>query len=76
MFKDFCKKSIVLFIILILCSAKCIAKEKTFASLAPSITEIIYKLGAEDSLVAVSTECNYPKETKKKRSNRKYIFFR
>ncbi|MBQ2644223.1 ABC transporter substrate-binding protein [bacterium] len=66
MFKDFCKKSIVLFIILILCSAKCIAKEKTFASLAPSITEIIYKLGAEDSLVAVSTECNYPKETKKK----------
>lgn len=38
----------------------------TFISLAPSITEIIYAIGAEDKLVAVSDYCNYPEEAKTK----------
>lgn len=42
------------------------AKEVTFVSLAPSITEIVYALGAEDGLLGVSTECNYPKEAQEK----------
>ena len=42
------------------------AKENTFVSLAPSITEIMYALGAENQLLAVSTECNYPKQAQNK----------
>ena len=35
-------------------------------SLAPSNTEIIYALGAEDKLVAVTRYCDFPKEAQKK----------
>jgi len=35
-------------------------------SLAPGITEIIYALGLEDKLVAVSSACDYPKEVLEK----------
>ena len=35
-------------------------------SLAPSITEIIYALGIEEKLVAVSSACDYPKEVLQK----------
>ena len=38
------------------------AEKTTYVSLTPSITEIVYALGAQDNLVGVSTECNYPKE--------------
>ncbi len=34
-------------------------------SLSPAITEIIYLIGAQDKLVAVSEYCTYPNETKK-----------
>lgn len=39
---------------------------ETIISLAPSITEIIYALGLEDKLAAVSSACDYPKEALKK----------
>ena len=42
------------------------ARENTFVSLAPSITEIMYAIGAENRLLAVSTECNYPKQAQNK----------
>jgi iron complex transport system substrate-binding protein len=35
-------------------------------SLAPGITEVIYALGLEDKLVAVSSACDYPKEALQK----------
>ena len=35
-------------------------------SLAPSNTEIIYALGAEDSLVAVTRYCDFPEDAKNK----------
>jgi iron complex transport system substrate-binding protein len=36
------------------------------ASLLPSATEIVYQLGLGDALVAVSHDCDYPPEVKKK----------
>jgi len=35
-------------------------------SLAPNLTEIIYAIGAEDKLVAVTNDCDYPAEAKTK----------
>jgi iron complex transport system substrate-binding protein len=35
-------------------------------SLAPAITEIVYALGLEDKLVAVSSRCDYPEEASDK----------
>jgi len=40
--------------------------EKTFVSTSPSMTEIMYELGAQNLLKAVSTQCTYPKEAKNK----------
>lgn len=37
-------------------------------SLAPSNTEILYKLGAEDNILATTSLCNYPEEALKKPS--------
>ncbi len=37
-----------------------------FISLVPSVSEIFYLLGSQDSLIAVSYFCNYPQETKYK----------
>jgi iron complex transport system substrate-binding protein len=37
-------------------------------SLAPSNTEIMYRIGAEDQLVATTTLCNYPEEAAEKPS--------
>lgn len=38
----------------------------TYVSLSPVITEIIYSLGAENNLLAVSSTCNYPEKVKEK----------
>ena len=39
-----------------------LAKEITFVSLSPALTEMIYALEAQDKLKAVSTACTYPKD--------------
>lgn len=43
------------------------AEAKTFVSLSPALTEIMYAIGAESDLVGVSTECNYPAQAKQKK---------
>lgn len=40
---------------------------KTFVSLSPALTEIMYAIGAESDLIGVSTECNYPAQAKQKK---------
>ena len=42
------------------------AMDKTFVSTSPSMTEIIYALGADEMLKAVSTHCSYPSDAKNK----------
>ena len=42
------------------------ADAKTFVSLSPALTEIMYAIGADADLVGVSTECNYPTAAKQK----------
>lgn len=37
-------------------------------SLAPSNTEILYRLGAEDQVIATTSLCNYPEEARRKPS--------
>jgi len=37
-------------------------------SLAPSNTEILYKIGAEEDIIATTSLCNYPEEAAKKQS--------
>jgi len=39
-------------------------EEGTIISLAPNVTEILFALGLQDRLVAVSTACDYPPEAK------------
>jgi iron complex transport system substrate-binding protein len=39
---------------------------KRIITLAPSVTEIIYALGLGESIVGVTTYCDYPEEAKKK----------
>lgn len=49
--------------------ATTLAKATTFesyVSLAPSNTEIIYAIGAQDHLMAVSNQCDYPKSATEK----------
>lgn len=43
-----------------------IANTPTFVSLTPVTTEIMYAIGAQNSLIGISTRCNYPAETKNK----------
>ncbi len=40
--------------------------QKRIIALSPAITEIIYAIGADDDIIAVSDFCNYPPEAKKK----------
>jgi len=39
---------------------------KRIVSLAPSITESLYQLGADEALIAVTSYCNYPPQAKTK----------
>ncbi|MBO5948469.1 ABC transporter substrate-binding protein [bacterium] len=40
--------------------------ENKFVSLSPNATEIFYELNAQNQLLAISTACTYPEETKNK----------
>ena len=65
--KNFMSKFLIscLLNLIFLCNFLC-AKELTFVSLSPALTETMYALGAEDLLKAVSTACSYPKEANQK----------
>lgn len=53
--------------LLLVISACNYTEAKTFVSLSPALTEIMYAIGAESDLVGVSTECNYPAQAKQKK---------
>jgi iron complex transport system substrate-binding protein len=55
-----------LVLVLILTSNFVFCQSLRFASLSPSITEIFYEIGAEDSLIGVVAPDNYPQDTLKK----------
>ncbi len=56
-------KYYILFIIFFLIPFNCLALK--IVSLSPSITEIIFELGAGNTIVGNTTYCNYPEEAKK-----------
>lgn len=41
-------------------------RSKTFVSISPAMTEIMYAIGADDALLAVSDYCTYPESAKGK----------
>lgn len=47
-------------------SVRIAARPQRIASLAPNITEILFALGLEDRIVAVTTYCDYPESAKTK----------
>lgn len=61
---------IFLFLVLALCSsggsAESTIPPKRIISLSPATTEILYSLGLGDSIVGVTSFCDYPPEAKKK----------
>ena len=60
------KSFIIVYLVLLPALVKAEAPPKRIVSLAPSITESIYQLGAEDTLIAVTSYCNYPPQAKTK----------
>lgn len=72
MFKSLIKLFLIAFFALF---SPAYATNKTFVSLTPVTTEIMYAIGAQNSLIGVSTMCNYPKEaqTKEKIGNNFFI---
>lgn len=63
-------------LLLIFCSISSFsfaADYKRIISLSPSITEILFALGAEDQVVGVTRFCKYPKEAQKKDSVGGYL---
>ena len=61
-------KIVFLFLAVFFCCSYVYADEKkvTYVSITPATTEIIYALNAQDGLLGVSTECNYPEDTSNK----------
>ena len=47
-------------------AAESVVPPKRIVSLAPSMTEILFALGLGDSIVGVTSYCDYPEEAKKK----------
>lgn len=56
----------VLFYAVIPCFSMQEKEIKTFVSLSPALTEIMYAIGADSELLGVSSECNYPNQVKNK----------
>jgi len=67
----FRKYAMVLFFALItlhssLITASCADTPKRIISLAPNVTEILFALGVDERIAAVSSFCDFPEEAKKK----------
>lgn len=67
MYKFLTKLILIICIFLSSCNAYAkLVNAPTFVSLTPVTTEIMYAIGAQNSLIGISTRCNYPAETKNK----------
>lgn len=64
--KKWVKSFIVIFLVMLPALVTAMGRPKRIISLAPSITEGLYCLGLEKELIAVTSYCNYPEETKEK----------
>ena len=60
------KYCLIVFIVLLVLSSAIADEPKRIISLAPSITESLYQLGAEEDLIGVTSYCNYPPEARTK----------
>ena len=60
------KYCLIVSIVLLVLSSAMADEPKRIISLAPSITESLYQLGAEEDLIGVTSYCNYPPEAKTK----------
>lgn len=60
------KKALLIFIVFLIFPLLSFAQPQRIISLAPSVTEAIYYLGAIDRLVGVSDYCKWPEQTKTK----------
>lgn len=69
-------KCIILIFMFVLGNINCVASEKEIKiiSLSPAVTEIIYAIGAQDNLIAVSTMCDYPYDVRNKNKAGNYFF--
>jgi len=62
------KSLIIVLSVLLPVLAKADEEPKRIVSLAPSITESLYQLGRGDTLIATTSYCSYPEQTKTKQS--------
>jgi len=60
-------KSFIIVFLAVLPSFVNAEEPKRIVSLAPSITESLYQLGADEALIAVTFYCNYPPQAKTKK---------
>ncbi len=60
------KLLISILIIVLGCFNSVFAKDPSFVSTSPSLTELMYALDAQNMLKAVSTQCSYPADAKNK----------
>ena len=59
-------KLLINILIILFTASSVLANDVKFVSTSPSLTELMYAIGAEDNLKAVSTQCSYPEEAKTK----------
>lgn len=60
------KSSVVLLLVFFIAISNTFAIGHRIVSLAPSDTELLYAIGAQDQLIGVSTFCDYPPQAKTK----------
>jgi iron complex transport system substrate-binding protein len=59
-------RAVLMLLAIVFCASEVWASFERIISLSPAITEIIYALEAQDTLIGVSSFCDYPREARNK----------